>query len=147
MGNPMSRQVSVTACILSSLLLAIAGSAAAFEIRTGKWQVETEMRTPMSPQPEFNTSVECIMQGSFDPAQAMMQGGQCTITDQQEAADSITWKFRCGGDGMPESSGAGRFVSRGETASGEMQMSMVLNGQTMTITSSWKGQHLADKCD
>lgn len=111
------------------------------------WQVETEMRNPMSPQPEFNTSTECITEGSFDPAQAMMQGGQCIITDRQDAVDSITWKFKCGGDGMPESSGAGKFVSRGKAASGEMQMRMVLNDQTMTITSSWKGQHLGDKCD
>jgi len=143
----MGRQVSITACILSGLLLAIPGSAGAFEIRTGMWQVETEMRNPMSPQPEFNTSTECITEGSFDPARAMMQGGQCTITDKRSAADSISWKFTCGGDGMPQSSGTGKFVSRGKTASGEMQISMVLNGQTMTITSSWKGQHLTDKCD
>lgn len=143
----MSRQASVTACILFGLLLAVTGSAGAFEIRTGMWQVQTEMRNPMSPQPQFTTSSECITEGSFDPAQAMMQGGQCTITDRQDAADSITWKFKCGGDGMPESTGAGRFVSHGKTASGEMQMSMVLNGQTMTITNSWKGQHLADKCE
>jgi hypothetical protein len=132
--------------MLFSLLSAVTVTAGAFEIRKGQWQVLTEMRNPMS-SPQFSTSTECITEGSFDPAQAMMQGGQCTITDRQDAADSITWKFRCGGDGMPESTGAGRFVSHGKTASGEMQMSMVLNGQTMTITNSWKGQHLADECE
>ncbi len=48
---------------------------------------------------------------------------------------------------MPESTGTGKFVARDKTASGEIQMSIVFNGQTMTITNSWKGQHLADQCD
>ena len=143
----MTRQGPITVCILSSLLLAAAGSASAFEIRTGKWQVETEMHNPMLPQPQIETTTECITEDSFDPAQAMMEGGGCTVTDKQDSADSISWKFKCGGNGMPESSGEGKFVTRGKTASGEMQMRMVLNGQTMTITNSWKGHYLGAKCD
>ena len=143
----MTRQVSITVCSLSSLLLAVTGSAGAFEIMTGKWQVETEMRNPMSPQPQLKTSTECITEESFDPAQAMMQGGHCTITDKQDSADSVSWKFKCGGNDMPVYSGTGKFATSGKSANGEMQMSMVFNGQTMTMTNSWKGRHLGDKCD
>lgn len=143
----MTRQVAITVYLLSGLLLAVTGSAGAFEIMKGKWQVETEMRNPMSPQPQFKSSIECITEESFNPAQAMMEGGQCTITDKQDSVDSITWTFKCGGNGMPESSGTGKFTTSGKTAKGEMQMSMIFNGQTMTMTNSWKGQHLGDKCD
>lgn len=141
-----NRKSCYTICMFN-LLFPVSGSALAIDIMTGKWQVETEMRNPMSPQPQFNTSTECITEGSFDPAQAMMQGGQCTITDKQDMANSVSWKFQCGGNDMPVSTGTGKFVTRGKAASGEMQMSMVFNGQTMTITNSWKGQHLGDKCD
>ncbi|MDH3899999.1 MAG: DUF3617 domain-containing protein [Gammaproteobacteria bacterium] len=143
----MKNKKPVYTICLCGLLLSVSGSAVAIEIMTGKWQVETEMRSPMSPKPQFNSSTECITEGSFDPAQIMMQGGQCTITDKQDTADSVSWKFKCGGNDMPVSSGTGKFVIRGKTASGEMQMSMVFNDQTMTITNSWKGRHLGDKCD
>ncbi len=143
----MERRVSVTAFIVSGLLLAVAGSAGAFQIKTGKWQVETEMRNPMSPQPQVETSIECITEESFDPAQAMMESGQCTITDKQDSGDSVSWTFRCGGDGMPVSTGTGKFVSSGKSASGELEMNMEFNGQTMTMSNSWKGQHIADTCD
>jgi len=132
---------------LCGLLLPVPGSVAAFEIMKGKWQVETEMRNPMSPRPQLKTSIECITEESFDPAEAMMQDGQCTITDKQDAADSITWTFKCGGNGLPESTGTGKFVTRGKSANGEMQMKMVFNGQTMTMRNSWKGKYLGDKCD
>lgn len=147
MGDPMTRYVTITVCLLATLLLAVSGGASAFEIKKGKWQVETEMRNPMSPQPKFSTSTECITEESFDPSQAMMQDGQCTVTDKQDSSDSVTWKFTCGGSGMPESSGKGKFSTSGNSANGEMQMTMVLNGQTMTMTNSWKGQYLGDKCD
>jgi hypothetical protein len=123
------------------------GFALAIDIVTGKWRVETELRNPMSSRPQFNSATECITEGSFDPARAMMQGGQCTITDRQDTANSVSWKFQCGGKEMPVSSGTGKFVSRGKTANGEIQMSMLLNGRKMTITNIWKGQHLGDECD
>lgn len=132
---------------LLGLLLPMPGSVFAIDIMTGKWRVETELRNPTSSRPQFNTATECITEGSFDPARAMMQGGQCTITDRQETANSVSWKFQCGGEDMPVSGGTGKFVSRGKTASGEIQMSMVLNGRKMTISNSWKGQHLGDECD
>jgi len=141
-----NRKSFYTLC-LCGLLLSASGSAAAFEIMKGKWQVKTEMRNPMSPQPQYKTSTECITDASFDPAQAMMEDGHCTVTDKQDSADSVSWKFKCGGNGMPVSTGTGKFVTSGKSANGEMEMSMVLNGQTMTMTNSWKGQHLGDKCD
>jgi len=137
------------ACLCAAgLLVGWTETSGALEIRTGKWQVETEIQNSVSPQPQYQSSVECITESSFDPAQAMLQDGQCTVTDRNESANSISWRFECGGGGdVPVSSGTGRFVSNGEAASGDMQMSMEFNGQTMTMTNNWKGQLISDTCD
>ena len=148
-GLSMSRSTSVIAFNLAALLVTMPGTSGAFQILSGKWRVEAEIRNPLTQQPQVKTSIACIERNSFDPTVLMMQEGNCAITDKQDSGSRISWKFQCNGQaqGIPPSSGTASLVSHGRTASGVMQVAMVFSGQTLALNSKWRGEHLSSRCD
>ena len=119
----------------------------AFEIKQGKWRVTMAMQNPMAPQPQVTTSEECVDEENFNPAREMSKGGECEVLDIVEDSNSYSWKVRCGSGGAGAvMEGEGFFETAGNSANGEMTMSMSFSGQNMVIRNSWQGEFLGP-CD
>lgn len=134
---------------LAVLLAIVPATSGAFQILSGKWRVQAEIQNPLTQQPQLRESTACIDQSSFDPTMLMLLDGDCSITDKQDRGNAIRWKFSCGGhgQGMPASTGTASLVSHGRTASGVVQLAMVFNGQTLSLNSTLRGEHLSSRCD
>lgn len=143
----MSNYLSITVPVISLLLVVFTGTANAIQLDTGKWKISMQSRNPMTGQPIDETSFECIDDENFNPAEEMMNDGTCRVTDMQESDNAVSWKIVCGGGDMPEFHGEGSFVSRGNSAEGEMKMIMKMGAHTMEMRNVWHGEKVSSKCD
>ena len=104
-------------------------------------------QNPVTGEPINETTIDCIQDKDFDPAQAMMDDGTCRILDKKESNNTVTWKIECGGGNMPVFHGEGSFVSHGTSAEGEMKMTMTMGASTMEMRNQWQGKKVSSKCD
>ena len=130
-----------------TLTLALPLTAGAIEIETGTWEIRMQSVNPVTGQPIKETSIECVEDRNFDPAQAMMEDGLCRIVDKREINNSVSWKIQCGGGDMPTFSGEGSFISHGDSAEGEMHMVMTMGETTMEMRNKWSGRRISAKCE
>ena len=121
--------------------------AGAVQFETGTWEVTMVSRNPVTGQPIRETTTECIQDGSFDPAAAMMEDNTCRVIDKQEKGNSVSWKIECGGGDMPVFHGEGSFVSHGNSAEGKMKMIMTMGNNTLEMSNTWSGRKIASGCE
>ena len=126
------------------LLVGLAApTAEAIEVRTGKWEITMTTENPMLPRPQVSTTTECVEQADYDIGKTLVNDDTCEIHDRESSRTLERWSMRCKGDGdMPEMTGQGRLESNGDVTEGEMVMSVVFQGQEMTMRHHWKGTYL-----
>jgi len=131
------------------LLFSTVGFAGAeeFQLKSGTWKVEREMGNSLKKAPETSSTQVCVQSGGFDPMRELMLPPTCEISDRKESPTQLTWAFKCGGGGMPESTGKGSFTTDGDTAQGEINMISAYTEETVTIYNKWSGRFVSDQCE
>lgn len=128
-------------------LAATAASAGSLKFKPGKWEMSTTVKSPMLPQAHTTTEKECITpEEARDPLKEMVTDENCEISDRSESGDALTWKMKCRGDGGQTMAGTGEIRTDGDAASGKMEVTMEMEGRSISMETNWKGKRLGD-CD
>jgi|GEM_PF-963925 Protein of unknown function (DUF3617). len=126
----------------------LASNLQALELPAGKWGMNSETLTPMATTPITDYSEECIEE-DFDPVQMLADSEvseRCEITPTTNTATEFASDLSCNVGQGGTSTGTMRITVNGEEASGEMQMSIAVNGQVMQLSNKWTGRRLG-ACD
>mgnify|MGYP003444649824 FL=1 len=110
--------------VLFSALIMSAVPAYAVDMQEGKWETTVEMKMegpfPMPPM-SFNDT-KCLTKKDMVPRTAQ-KDQKCETIEQKVSGNKVTWKIRCSDkDGVTE--GKGEIVYKGNSYTGNMQMSM-----------------------
>ncbi len=121
--------------------IASAGDSVAIE--PGMWEVTTTMTSPMSNQPQVETSQECMEQSEISAEDLTpSEDDSCSTSEVSASGDTLTWSMQCSMQGG-SMSGGGTFTSEGDTGHGKMHMDMnIQGGQSMKMEMSWKGKRI-----
>ena len=134
---------AITSVLFFSLVAAT--SAQAFELSPGKWGVTTTIASPMSPQPQQEYTEECVEDSDFDPLAELMDSqmsAMCELTVNTDSPTRLDADLSCNMPGAGTMSGKMEFTSNGNSAQGEMNMSMAFNGQSISMMNTWEAMHL-----
>jgi hypothetical protein len=120
----------VSVILLATVSFSLAGSKP--NVKPGKWEVTTRMEMPgMQMNMPPMTHTQCITENDYVP-QTGQPGEECKITRTRVSGDTVTWTIHCRGEGG-EMNGTGTVTYRGDSFKGEISMSMVPSGMSMTI--------------
>lgn len=139
----------VFAVSLFALFTGFAPLVLSIELQEGKWGVTTSSVSPMSPQPTEEYSENCVEDSTFDPVREMMDqemSSMCEVTVNADTATSLDADLSCNMQGAGTMTGKLEFFVDGDSANGLIDMSMSFNGQTMTMSNTWKAEFLG-ACD
>lgn len=131
-----------------SLTLLCATFAAASYAEPGEWwEITSKTEMPGMPfsMPATTTKV-CVAKGSGDDPRQTMQDKECKMTDMQKSGNKTTWKMRCVRNGEVMN-GSGEFTSLADGYQGVTRMSGKSGGQTMDMTSNFRGKRIGPACD
>jgi hypothetical protein len=67
---------------------------------------------------------------------------KCEQLDYKTSGSTVSWKMRCSGEVPME--GAGQMTSGPDSYSGKMDMTMKMQGQTMTLSQTMTGKRVGD---
>lgn len=112
-------------------------------MRPGLW--ETTVTSSMGGQPF--TSRACVTAKQLEDPQGavpkMPEGGmKCSQVDYKTSGSTVTWKMRCTGE-MPME-GSGQMTAGPDRYNGKMDMTMKMQGQTMTMSQTMSGKRVGD---
>ncbi len=149
----MKKQI-ITACLL--ILIPTAGIAGSFTMNPGKWEFTTSMTMPMFPAPQVTTDTECITKedAERDPIDDLLSDGNCRVINKKQTKSSMTFEMECTNEGVI-SRGKGQFSSKGNSASGSMDLTMEIPNMPampnmpagpMTMKTTWQGKRIG-ACD
>lgn len=127
------------------LMLGWAWPAAAggLQVETGKWEITTVFRAPMTQEDQTRTATECIEESEVTPQQFIQHLQGCTLSDVVSGAREMSWKMECEVAGGTMT-GEADLRSTGTTLKGSMQLRMEHGGMTMDMRQSWEGERLGD---
>ena len=77
------------------------------------------------------THTQCITETDYVP-QTGQPGEECEVTRTRVSGDTVTWTMHCRGKGG-EMNGTGKVTYQGDSFKGEISMSVVATGMSMTI--------------
>ena len=125
-----------------SLTLSMAHAGDSISIEPGMWEVTTTMKSPMSNQPQVQTTQEC-MEDSEIGADILTPNDDdnCSTSDVSANGGTLTWSMQCSMQGN-EMTGGGSFTSNGDSGHGSMPMDMQVEGQSFKMELSWKGKRI-----
>ena len=146
------KKLILTACGCACLLLPVSTIAGDLEMNHGKWEFTTTMTMPMFPQPQVTTMTECITEEEArqDPMADLVDGGSCKILNRKMTGNSLNFEMECNEGGMV-TRGKGQFTTKGDTASGFIEMTMDIPDMPnmpdmptgpMQMTTSWQGKRI-----
>lgn len=142
------RQQSVTrlgpwAVVLALLpYIAPLQAADALTIEPGKWQITTKATLPMLQQPITHQTTECLAKDAISAKTLLEEtDGECQVTQSSLKGNQLSWSMRCQVDGQ-QVTGNGQFVSHGNRASGDMVMTMPVQGIVMQMKTHWQAKRL-----
>ena len=125
-----------------SFTLSMAHAGDSISIEPGMWEVTTTMKSPMSNQPQVQTTQEC-MEDSEIGADILTPNDDdnCSTSDVSANGGTLTWSMQCSMQGN-EMTGGGSFTSNGDSGHGSMHMDMQVEGQSFKMELSWKGKRI-----
>lgn len=130
---------------LTGFAMVLAASSAAWAkgipIEPGLWEMTSTMNMPMLPQPRVTTVSECIEDSvlSMDDVGKEGMDPNCTFEMTQVDGSTMKWEVDCPVEGGT-SHGEWQATSTGDSVTGDGQITMSFQGQTMTMTMSWDGK-------
>jgi hypothetical protein len=120
----------VSVILLATASFSLAGSKP--NVKPGKWEVTTRMEMPgMQMNMPPMTHTQCITETDYVP-QTGQPGEECEVTRTRVSGDTVTWTMHCHGKGG-EMNGTGKVTYQGDSFKGEISMSVVQTGMSMTI--------------
>ena len=140
----MVRIKTILIMALGVLVLPPGAYAEEATMKAGKWSITTTTMVPMM-GPMEHTMTSCFSETDLKPQKMMKQEGDCHIDDMKTSGSTVTWGIACKNQGG-EFKGSASATSAPESLSGQMKMTMTMNGQTMTMETKWKGKYLG-ACD
>lgn len=145
-----SRSAHCMTPALKALMLGLAVAAApagALEMPPGKWGITSETITPMAPAPVTDYTEDCV-QDDFDPVSLMQSemAQECQLTTNTDTATELDADLQCAMPGAGTVQGKLLFTVDGNSATGQMNMSINVGGQVMEMSSKWSGE-LLGACD
>jgi hypothetical protein len=110
-------------------------------ITPGLWEVTSQ--NPMTGTNEVTQ--ECMTEAVFDPQDMMGDTDGCTVSGETISGNTIDYDMTCSDPNMPGAmKGHFSFTIDGDQGSGTVDMSMEMNGQTMSMSSSMTAQRIGD---
>ena len=111
-------------------------------ITPGLWEMTSQ--NPMTG--EDDVFEECMSEGVFDPISMMEETDGCTFSNQTVSGNTIDYDMTCTDPDMPGAMTAQfSFTIDGDQGSGNVDMSMDMNGQTaMTMSTSVAAKRVGD---
>lgn len=131
-----------------SLTLLCATFATAAIAESGEWwEISSKTEMPGMPfsMPATTTKV-CVAKGTANDPRQTMQDKECKMTDMQKSGNRTTWKMRCVRNGEVMN-GNGEFTSLPDGYQGMTRMSGKSGGQTVDMTSNFRGKRIGPACD
>ena len=124
------------------LLISPLFAADSIPVKPGMWEMTTTITSPMFPQPRTETATECMDKSTLGIDDLMLaEQSECTITESNVDGNIMTWKIQCQiQGGMGE--GGGKFISNGNSGSGDMYIKMNIQGQSFEMQNSWQGKYI-----
>jgi hypothetical protein len=144
--NPTARRLTLSTCALLGLFITL--DAQALVLPAGKWRMDSETITPMAAEPMQETNEQCIAE-NFNPAEELTQanlGRQCQLAPTTDTDSEFAADMTCDMGAGATAKGNMRVTLNGETAAGEMQMTIDMAGTVMQMSNKWTGQRLG-ACD
>ena len=113
-------------------------------MRPGLW--ETTITSNMSGGKPL-VSRACVTAKQLeDPGGVMPKldnsGMKCEQLDLKTSGNTVSWKMRCSGE-VPMQ-GSGQMTAAADSYSGQMDMTMKMQGQTMSISQAMSGKRVGD---
>lgn len=136
----MSRPFSIMLFAISAL---VALPAAALELTPGMWEVTMESQMSMMPGARTTTVKQCMEKSEVTPDEFMQDAGNCSFSDVKDSKKTLSYKMSCPSP-QGEMTGNASFASHGDTAEGEMHMSMQVNGRSISMENSWQGKRIGE---
>jgi len=133
-----------TSVIAVGLLSAgIAAGADGIPVDPGLWEMTSTVQMPMLPQPQVNTTKQCIEKSvvSLKDMQASDMDPNCTFESEQIDDQTVKWIFDCPMEGGT-SRGEWQATSHGDRIEGGGTIDMNMQGQAMQMTMSWVGKRV-----
>lgn len=128
--------------ILAMVLSIPVASADSLPVEPGLWET-TVTSTNSFTGTQTQTTKECVTIDAFDPKTLFKDAEGCKVVDSDVNGNVLTFSMDCNVDGG-QGTFSGRYQSEGDTGSGEMNMEMSFNGQTMTMESTMESRRLGD---
>ncbi|MBL8383973.1 MAG: DUF3617 family protein [Burkholderiales bacterium] len=130
--------------LTAALSCAGALAAAPGGMRPGLW--ETTVTSNMSGGKPVSTRA-CISAKQLEDPKGMVPkmeetGMKCEQLDTRVSGNTVHWKMRCTGEAPME--GSGQMTSGTDSYNGKMEMTVKMQGQTMTMSQTMSGRRVGD---
>jgi hypothetical protein len=132
--------------LLSAGLAYAEGSEPPFlAIAPGEWKFELETMLAAATEPQRTTRSQCIETDRLDPTRFVLgEGGTgCEITDVQVEGKSMTWSQACV-QGRGLSNGKAEAKVEGDSASGKMEMTIMLGAHPIPMITTWTAKRIGE---
>ncbi|HTT39466.1 MAG TPA: DUF3617 family protein [Burkholderiales bacterium] len=137
----MTRRVLVSAVLCTALFWTALSAA---EMREGLWEVS--IQAELGGQPVSSTPMvvrQCMDEHGVQDMLAKLGGeGACTISDLDQRGDHARWNVNC--SGQTEASGTAEADFGAEEFSGRMDLTVMVNGQSVPIAQHLKGKRVGE---
>jgi hypothetical protein len=105
-------------------------------INPGLWEMIVTVEMAMMPQPQSETSSECMTESELRPEDFNQDKDMsCDINDVDINGQTASWTISCPNPSGPSMTGQWEFTSYGSSITGSGSMSMDM---------TWKGQRVGD---
>lgn len=113
-------------------------------MRPGLW--ETTIQSNMGGAKPFATRACVTAKQLEDPKGAVPKmddaNMKCEQLDYKVSGSTVSWKLRCSGEMTME--GNGQMTAGADSYTGQMDMTMKMQGQTMSMNQTMSGRRLSD---
>lgn len=120
------------------------GTLSAAEMREGLWEISVEAELGGQPVSETPMVVRQCMnqQGARDMMAKLGGEGACKISDLEQSGSHARWNLSC--SGQTDVSGTAEADFGSEEFSGRMDLTVVMNGQSVPITQRLKARRVGE---
>jgi hypothetical protein len=132
----------------------IAGASVAFvpaawsdgiPVEPGLWETTTTINVPMMPQPQVQTTTQCMEKSEMNMDDVGTEGMDraCEFQMDQVDGNTMKWSVDCPVEGGT-SHGEWVATSEGASVTGNGTLTIAFQGQSMEMTMSWLGKRIGD---
>ena len=138
------KAISVSALLFTLIPATVAHAAPPGGMRPGLW--ETSVTSNMTGGKPM-TSRACVTARQLEDPKSVVprmedSSMKCEQLDHKTSGATVSWKMRCTGEVPLE--GTGQMTASPDSYSGKMDMTMKMQGQSMTMSQTMAGKRVGD---